>query len=140
MLHKTLEVILRLLRAPKSVLGSCVRLLEQCLRTTVQQVASRLPAMMPHPERWLNLHHLSDFFKPLLGRTRSKGRCWGAIRLSHRLEQSGHAIHEEVVGLDIGGQHGRLFVLMRHAHRQQSKPYPICTSRSRNVRHHCRGG
>jgi len=29
-------------------------------------------------------------FKPLLGRTRSRGRCWAAIRLSHRSEPSDH--------------------------------------------------
>jgi len=27
---------------------------------------------------------LSQFFKPLLGRTRSRGKCWAAIRLSNR--------------------------------------------------------
>jgi len=32
-----------------------------------------------------------------------------------------------VDGLDIGGQHGRRFVHLRHTHRPQSKPHPICT-------------
>jgi len=40
-------------------------------------------------------------FNPLLGRTRSRGRCWATIRLSHRPESSDHAVHE-VDGLDIG--------------------------------------
>jgi len=31
-----------------------------------------------------------------------------------------------VDGLDIGG-HGRRFVHLRHTHRPQRKPYPICT-------------
>jgi len=33
--------------------------------------------------------------------------------------------------MDIGGQHGRRFALLRHTHRPQRKPYSICTSRSR---------
>ena len=43
-------------------------------------------------------------------------------------------------GLDIGGRHGRRFVLLRHTHSPQRRPYPICTSRNRNVRHQCGGG
>ena len=35
------------------------------------------------------------------------------------------AVHEEVDGLDIGGQHGRRFVLLRHTHRPQRRPYPF---------------
>jgi len=31
------------------------------------------------------------------------------------------AVHEEVDGLDIGGQHGRRFVLLRHTHRPQRR-------------------
>ena len=57
---------------------------------------------------------LSAFFcYPLLGRVRFRGRCWAAIQLSHRPEPSGRAVHGEVDGLDIGGRHGRRFVL-RH--------------------------
>jgi len=70
-----------------------------------------------------------------LAGTRSRGRCWAAIRLSHRPESSGRAVHEEVDGLDIRWQHGRRFVLLRHTHRPQRKPYPICVNRSGNVRH-----
>jgi len=77
---------------------------------------------------------------PPLGRTRSRGRCRAAIRLSYRPEPSGHAVHEEVDGLDIGGQHGRRFVLLRHTHKSQRRPYPICTSMSGNVQHRCGGG
>ena len=83
---------------------------------------------------------LSELLKPLLGRTRSRGRCWAAIQLSHRPEPSGHAVHGEVDGLDIGGQHGRRLILLRHTHRPQRRPYPICTSRSGNVWHRCEGG
>ena len=44
------------------------------------------------------LHLLSEFWKPLLGRTRSRGKCLAAIRLSHRPELSGRAVHEKVDG------------------------------------------
>ena len=77
-------------------------------------------------------HLLSELLKPLLGRIRSRGKCWAAIQLSHRPALSGHAVHEEVDGLDSGGQHGRRFVYLRHTHRPQRRPYPICTSRSGN--------
>ena len=80
------------------------------------------------------------FFHPLLGHARLQGRCWAAIRLSHRPEPSVRAVRGEIDGLDIGGRHGRRFVLLRHTHRPQRRPYPICTSRSRNVRHRCGGG
>jgi len=43
--------------------------------------------------------------------------------LSHCPEPSGHAVHEEVDGLDIEGQHGRRFVLLRHTHRSQRRPH-----------------
>ena len=62
--------------------------------------------------------------KPFLDRTRSRGRCWAAIQLSHHPEPSGHAVHGEVDGLDVGGQHGRLFVLLRHTHRPQKGTIP----------------
>jgi len=39
-----------------------------------------------------SLHLLRQFFKPLLGPTRSRGRCWAAIRSSHCPEPSGRAI------------------------------------------------
>ena len=83
---------------------------------------------------------LSELLKPLLGRTRSRDRCWAAIQLSDHLTPSGHAVRGEVDGLDIGGQHGRRFVLLRHTHRPQRRPYLIYTSRSGNVRHRCGGG
>ena len=67
------------------------------------------------------LHDLCHFFVvwarcycSLLGCTRSRGRCWAAIRLSHRPEPSGHAVHGEVDRLDIRRQDGRRFVLLRH--------------------------
>ena len=88
----------------------------------------------------LDLLLLSQLFKQLLGRPKSQGRCWVAIRLFHRPEPSGHAVHGEVDGLDIGGQHGRRLVLLRHTHRLQRRPYPICTNTIRNVRHRRGGG
>jgi len=83
---------------------------------------------------------LSEFFYPLLGCARFWGRCWEAIRLCHRPKPLGHAVHGQVDGLDIGGRHGQRFVLLRHTHRPQRGLYPICTSRSENVRHKCGGG
>jgi len=77
---------------------------------------------------------------PLLGRARFRGWCWAAIHLSHRPELSGRAVHGEGNGLDIGGRHGRRFVLLRHTHRSQRRLYPICTSRSGNIRHRCGSG
>jgi len=38
-----------LLKAAHRMRGSCMRLLEQCLRTIVQQVTPRLPATMLQP-------------------------------------------------------------------------------------------
>jgi len=73
------------------------------------------------------------------GPPRYRGRCWAAIRLSHRPEPSGRVVHGGVDGLDSGGRHGRRFVL-RHTHTPQRRPYPICTGRSGNVRHRCWGG
>ena len=69
---------------------------------------------------------------PLLGR-RSRGRCWAAIRLSHRPEQSGHAVHEEVDGLDIGGQHGRRFVLLRTPTGRRGRHAPLYIRRGPKV-------
>jgi len=70
---------------------------------------------------------------------RYRGKCWPAIRLSHRPEPPGRVVHDGVDGLDSGGRHGRRFVL-RHTHRPQRRPYPICTSRSGNVWHRWGGG
>ena len=47
---------------------------------------------------------------------------------SHHPEPSGREVHREVGGLDIGGQHCRRFVLLRHTHRPQKGPYPICVT------------
>ena len=65
------------------------------------------------------------FFYPLFGHARFRGRCWAAIRLSHRPEPSGRSVHGEVDELDIGGWHGRRFVLLRHTHRTKRRPYPF---------------
>jgi len=70
------------------------------------------------------LHLLNELYYPLLGRARFRGRCWATIRLFHRPEPSGRAVHGEANGLDIGGQHGRRFVFLRHTHRPQRRPYP----------------
>ena len=67
---------------------------------------------------------LSQFFKPLLGSSRPRGRYWAAIRLSHRLEPSGRAVREEVDGLDIEGQHGRRFILLRHTQKAAEQAIP----------------
>ena len=41
------------------------------------------------------------------------------------------SLGEEVDGLDIGGQHGPRFALLRNIHKPQSRSCPICVSRSR---------
>jgi len=38
-----------MVKAAQRMIGSCMRHLEQCLRTIVQQVTSRLPATMTQP-------------------------------------------------------------------------------------------
>jgi len=48
--------------------------------------------------RLTSVRRLNQFFTPLLGRTRPRGRSWAAIRLSHRPEPSGRVVHEEVGG------------------------------------------
>jgi len=73
----------------------------------------------------MNKWQVSHFFNPLLGRIRSRGRCWAASRLSHRPEPSGHAVRGEVDGLDIGKQHGRRFVLLRHTHSRSGGHTPF---------------
>ena len=66
-------------------------------------------------------------------------QCWAANRLSHHSEPSGRAVHEEVDGLDIGGQHGRRCDPLRHTHKPQKWPCPSCTNNSRNVQRRCGG-
>jgi len=66
---------------------------------------------------------LSEFFYPLLGRVRFRGKCWAAIPLFRRTETSGRPVRDEVDGLDMGGQHGRRFVLLRHTHRPQRRQH-----------------
>ena len=72
---------------------------------------------------------LSQFFKPLLAHTRSQGRCWAAIQLSHHPELPVCAVYGEINGLDIQVQHGWRFVLLCHTHRPQTGPYSVCVSR-----------
>ena len=78
---------------------------------------------------------LSYLFIPLLGRTRSRGRCWAAIRLSHGPELSGHAVHGEVDGLDIGGQHGRrlFFCATLTGHRGGHTPFVQAGAETSNI-------
>ena len=76
---------------------------------------------------------------PLLDRTRCRSRRWAAIRLSRHREPSGHAVHGEVDRLDSGEQHVQRPVL-RNSRKSQKGPYPICVSKSGNVRHRCGGG
>jgi len=61
----------------------------------------------------------------LLGRTRSRGRCWAASRLSRHPEPSGFAVHGEVDVLDMGTRHDRRFILLYHTHRPQKGPCPF---------------
>jgi len=72
----------------------------------------------------LLFHRLSELsLSTALPHYRLRGSCWADIRLSNHPELSGHAVHGEVGGLDIGGQHGRRFVLLRHTHKPQKGPY-----------------
>jgi len=91
-------------------------------------------------ERFAQFFFWASCCYPLLGRSRSRGRCWAANQLSHQSELSDRVVHGEVNGLDIRGQHGRRSVPLRHTHRPQRRPYPICTSRNGNVPHRCGGG
>ena len=68
-------------------------------------------------------------FNPLLGYTRSRGRCWAAIQLSPHPEPSGHAVHGKAGGLDIQGQHGWQLVLLHQTHRPQRGLYPFVQAR-----------
>ena len=79
-------------------------------------------------------------YYPLLGRTKSRGRCWAAIHLSHQPKLLACAVHGEVDGLDIEGKYGRRFVSLCHTHRMQMVLYHNCTSRCGNVRHPSGGG
>jgi len=79
-------------------------------------------------------------FNPLLGRTWSRGRCWAVIRLSHCPAQSRHVLHGKVDGLDNEEQHGQSRFSAPHSQTAEWAIYPICESRSGNVRHQCWGG
>jgi len=70
---------------------------------------------------WASCHN------PLLGHTRSRGRCWAAIRLSRRPEPSDHAVYGGVNRRDIGGQHG---YLVSHTHRLQKGHTPFVEARA----------
>ena len=54
---------------------------------------------------------------PLLGRTRSRGKWWAAIRLSRHPEPSGHALQGGVNGLDSEGKYGQRSALLCHTHK-----------------------
>ena len=69
----------------------------------------------------------------------TRRRCWAVIWLFNCPELSGHAVHEDVDGLDIGGQHLQQFVFLWNTHRLQRRLCAICTSRSGNVQHWCGG-
>ena len=75
-------------------------------------------------------HRLSQFFKLLLGRTRSRAQYSAAIQLSHHPEPSGRAVHGEVDGLDIRGQNGRRFVFLRQTHRPPRGRTPFVQTRA----------
>jgi len=70
-------------------------------------------------------------FRPLLGRTRSRGRCSAANRLSHHPEPSGRAIHAKFDRLDIGRQYGQRFDLLRHTHKPQKWPCAVIIGAAR---------
>jgi len=110
------------------------------IKKTAQRVWFRWECLQYYSTSCFIIVLWASSFSPLLGRTRSWGRCWAANRLSHHPELSGRAIHEEVDGLDIGRQQGQWFGLLCHTHEPQKQPYPICANRNGNVWHPCGGG
>jgi len=76
--------------------------------------------------------------------------CWTALDVGIDVEQLFDCLiiqNRETVqsigksmGWTIGGQHGRRSVLLRHTHRPQRRPYPICVSRRGGVLCRCGGG
>ena len=80
----------------KSIISSCVQELSSAIFQNSAKLSNAAFLVL--------LHLLIGFFKPLLGRTRSRVRCWPAIiSLSHCPEPTGLSVHEAVDGLEIGG-------------------------------------
>jgi len=50
----------KIAKSPQRMFGSCMRLLEQCLRTIVQQATPRLSAAMSQPLRLLNQRNIKS--------------------------------------------------------------------------------
>ena len=74
---------------------------------------------------WL-LRRLSQLLLFTIDCTKSQGRRWTAIELSHRPEPLRRAVYGGIDESDIGGRHGQRFVLLHHTHRQQKGLCPIC--------------
>jgi len=80
---------------------------------------------------------LASSFNPL-GCTRSRGRCWAAIRLFRYPEPSGHALRGKGDGLNNKRQHGQRAALLRHTFKPQWGPLPVCVRRRAGyVGHRC---
>jgi len=81
-------------------------------------------------------------FSPLLGRTRSRGRCWVANRLS-LIIRSRQAVQSMGRSM-VWSEHWKTTwstVWSSSPHSQaQKRPYPICANWSANVRHRFGGG
>ena len=76
-----------------------------------------------NPRYYEVIYHLSEFFQSTVWPYWISGQVLAAIRLFLHTEPSGRALREVVDGLDIGGQHGQQFVLLRHTHMPQKWPY-----------------
>jgi len=61
-------------------------------------------------------------------------------RIPQMLHKNKTQPKSKVDRLDSEEQDGQWFVLLGHIHKLQKGPYPICVSRSGNVRHLCGGG
>ena len=80
--------------------------------SSTESVISKAPAVKNLTKEMKEALLLLSFERVLLSTAsppRYRGRCWAAIRLSHRPEPSGRAVLGEVDGLDIGGRHRRRF-------------------------------
>ena len=81
------EIVPLLMKSLNLVLNTVTMLI--CVRRKVKNIETMNRSECEDLARVMFFLFLSQFFinKPLLGRTRSRGRCWAAIRLSHCLEQ-----------------------------------------------------
>ena len=126
----------RCLRTERHVVKPWIKLSKFFHQLTRQSEKRRDPCSR---RRWLRFFTFWASYYPPLGRTRSRGRCWAAIRLSRQPEPPDYALHKEVDGLNSEGQlvntvRSTVCSSARHSQAPEGE-YPICVSMSGNVRH-----